>query len=94
MKISLLQWLLGGPICISAVRFLKGYLNSSCSAKHCILIYTYPSRRLLVETKQWKHQNDVKFVQSQEQKRVDDVILVSLLLTLNRYHTLFFCLQC
>ena len=50
MKVSLLQWLLSDPICISAVHCLTGFLNNVCSAEHCIPIYTYPSRHLLVQT--------------------------------------------
>ena len=94
MKVSPLRWLLGNPVCISAVHRLTGLLNNICSAKYCIAIYTFPSRHLLVETQQWKSQSNAKFVQNQQQKHIDDVVLVSLLLTLNRYHTLLSCFQC
>ena len=62
------------------------------------IVSSKPSRHLLVLSQKWKHQNNLwKLFKVNERKRnqndANDVFLVSLLLTLNRFHTLF-CVNC
>ena len=47
------------------------------------------SWHLLFQSQQWKHQNNVWNLCKINNKDVNDVVLVSLLLTLNMFHTLF-----
>ena len=56
----------------------------------------YPSRHLLVQSQQWKHQNNVWNLTKVNNKDTDvnDVVLVSLLLTLYKLYTLFWCFHC
>ena len=57
-----------------------------------------PRNHLLVESKQWKHQNNVwnlfKINKKGTRSNTIEVVQVSLLLTLNRYHKLFWCFHC
>ena len=50
-------------------------------------------QHLLVQCQQWKHQNSVwnLFKVNSESNHVSDFFLVSSLLNLNRFHTLFLC---
>ena len=62
--------------------------------KTCISLH---SRHLFFQSQHLKQQKCVKFVQSLRkgyQNKVNHVILVYILLTLNRIHTLFWCFLC
>ena len=54
----------------------------------------HPSRHLLVQKQQWKHQNNVWNLFKVNNKDTRRLVLVSLLLSLNRIHTLFWCYHC
>ena len=53
--------------------------------------YSNPSRHLFAQSQQWKHQNNVWNLLK---ICVNDVVLVSLLSALSRFHTLFWCFHC
>ena len=55
-----------------------------------------PIQHLLVQSQQWKHQSNAwnMIKNNRHQNSVNDVVLLFLLLTLNRYHTLLWCLHC
>ena len=53
-----------------------------------------PSRYLLVKSQEWKHQDNVWNLFKISNKDFRDVVLVSLLLTLNGFHTLFWYFHC
>ena len=56
---------------------------------------TLPSRHLLVQSQQWKHQNNVwNLFNVNNKENKNGVVLVSLSLTLNRFSTLFWCFHC
>ena len=48
-----------------------------------------PSRYLLVQSQQWKHQKNQCNIYE-----FTDVVLSTLLMTLNKFHALFWCLHC
>ena len=55
-----------------------------------------PRRHLLVQSQQWKNENIVRnlFKANKSRHLNNNVVLVSLLLALNRFQTLFSCFRC
>ena len=52
------------------------------------------SRHLLVQSQQWNHQNNKWHLLKVNNKDIHNVVLKYLLLTLNRFDTLFWCIHC
>ena len=76
-------------------------LEKSGKIPHVNLFYeslTLPSQYLLTQSEQWKyHNNGWNMFQFNNKHTTNDanyVVLMSLLLTLNKFHTLFCCFHC
>ena len=57
------------------------------------MILGLPSQHLLVQSRQWKHQNNVRNL-FKVNNNVSDIVPGSLLLILEKLHTMFSCFHC
>ena len=66
--------------------------NYSCMHKEFVVQTLLLSRHLLVRCQQWKHQNILSNLFNVN--RVIGIVMVSLLLTLNKFHSFLWCFHC
>ena len=77
-------------------RQLKLFWCLYCWIWTCWKLQSTPSPHLLIQSQQWKHQNKARNIVKVNNKRikVNDIVMLSLLLTLNIFHTLLQCFHC
>ena len=78
---------------VKYAKFLRTLIVKIICERLLLHFQSSPNRHLLLQSQQWKHQNNVnnlfKVNNKREQKDVKGVVLLSLLLTLSRFYTLF-----